>query len=138
MNSTSSLPLQEEILLLALDDNKGTTPVASMFAYAMGGAILSELILNKALAVRMDKDHKITVLDLAPTGDPVLDECLTLVRDQRNLKKPTARQLVIKGILTEGEDKVLGLFKRKVYLEKDGGPEAELWGRPPKKWWNPS
>ena len=43
---TRSLPLYEEILLLALDDDAGTTSGAGFFTNAMGGAILAESFLS--------------------------------------------------------------------------------------------
>jgi golgi phosphoprotein 3 len=142
MSNNPRLPMHEEILLLALDDEKGTTPTGSMFANAMGGAMLAELVMNKVLSVSSEKDRKVRVLNPLPTGDVLLDEALAMVRDQnkdkkathwvtkfagiKDLKKRTAACLVEKGILSEGEDKVLGLFKRTIYPEVDSGPEADL------------
>ena len=37
--TSQSLPLYEEILLLALDDEKGTTNLGGLFANAMGGEV---------------------------------------------------------------------------------------------------
>ena len=37
-----------------------------------------------------------------------------------------ARQLVAKGVLGEGRDKVLGIFPRTIYPAKNPGPEQEL------------
>ncbi len=142
MNIQNNLPIHEEILLLALDDDKGTTAMGSMFANAMGGAILAELVMRKAIAIGADKHRKVTILAPALTGDAILDECLLKIRDEKkpkkaadwvmkfaslkDLKNRTARSLVGKGVLAEGQDKVLGLFKRTIFPEATAGPEAEL------------
>ena len=142
MTSNKVLPMHEEILLLALDDDKGTTSLGGMFANAMGGAILAELVMSKAVAISSDKDHKVTILAPSLTGDSILDECLNKIRDEKKVKKAThwvtkfaglkdlknrsARSLVAKGVLSEGQDKVLGLFKRTIFPEAESGPEQEL------------
>jgi len=142
MNIQNNLPMHEEILLLALDDDKGTIAMGSMFANAMGGAILSELVMRKAISIGKDKHRKVSMLATALTGDDILDECLIKIRDEKKSKKATdwvlkfaglkdlknraARSLVGKGILTEDQDKVLGLFKRTIFPEVTSGPEAEL------------
>ena len=51
MHTENSLMMHEEILLLALHDEKGTTSLGGWFANAMGGALFSELVLRKAIAV---------------------------------------------------------------------------------------
>ena len=46
------LPLYEELMLLALRDEKGTLESkAGMYGYALGGAILSELLLSGRVTV---------------------------------------------------------------------------------------
>ena len=54
-----TLPLYEEILLLALDDQKGTPSLGGFFANAMGGAILAELAMNGSITIAGDKDKKV-------------------------------------------------------------------------------
>ena len=142
MNSHNNLPMHEEILLLALNDDKGTTSMGSMFANAMGGAILAELVMSKTIAISEDKHRKVTILSPALTGDSILDQCLQKIRDEKKAKKAsdwvmkfaslkdlknrTARSLVAKGILSESQDKVLGLFKRTIFPEATSGPEEQL------------
>ena len=144
MNSEDRLWMHEEILLLALDEVKGTTG-HGWFGSAMGGALFSELVLRKALVVSDDQHQIVSLLKPGLIGEPVLDECLSLVRLSRkekkifywvnkfaklkDLKNRTARGLVAKGILTEDRGKVLGLFKRTIYPEAELGIEAELRAR---------
>ena len=49
--------LHEEILLLALGDDKGTIIAGPMYVHAMGGAILAELFLSKRITVEAGKKH---------------------------------------------------------------------------------
>ena len=142
MNRRNDLTLYEEILLLALDDKKGTTDLGGMYTRAMGGAVLAELVMRQAIAVGDDKQKKVNLVSGQPLGDSILDECLQQIAEQKkdksarawvmkfsnlkDFKNRTARQLVTKGILKESEDKVLGLFKRTIFPESDHGPEREL------------
>ena len=51
-----SLHPYEELMLLALRDDKGTLESkASMYQYALGGAILTELAMNEVIRIRSDK-----------------------------------------------------------------------------------
>jgi hypothetical protein len=136
------LPLYEEILLLALDEDKGTTALGSYFANAMGGAILAELAMNGSITIAEDKKKKVTILRGGRLDDPILDECLTLITEAKkpkkasdwvmkfaglkDLKNRAARQLVTKRVLKEETGSVMKVFKRTIYPEADGGPEKDL------------
>jgi len=136
------LPLYEEILLLALDDTKGTPSLGGLFANAMGGAILAELAMNGSIAIAGDKKKKVNLRRHVRLDDPILDECLTLITDAKkpkkasewvmkfaglkDLKNRVARQLVTKGLLKEETGSVLKIFKRTIFPEVDGGPEKDL------------
>ena len=139
------LPLYEEILLLALDDAQGTTPTGSMFANAMGGAMLAELAMDGLVKISDDKHKRITLVSGTIPSDPILAECVALVAGTKkpkkasdwvlkfgslkDLKNRTARHLVVKGVLKEDTGTVLRIFKRTIYPEIDGGPERHLMGR---------
>lgn len=145
MNPRPPLPLYEELLLLALDDDKGTTDMEGMYRTAMGGAILAELILLGALRAGTTKKDPVTAVKGAAVDDEILAECLALVVGEKKPKKAphwvhkfagvkdlrnrAARQLVAKGVLAEGKDKVLGIFPRTIFPENDPGPEQELRAR---------
>ena len=136
------LALYEEILLIALDDEKGTTGIESMHKNAMAGAILAELVLAGAIAIDDDKKKLVTPRTGSRVTDPILVECLELVQaakkrkkaaqwvmkfaNLKDLTKRAARQLVAKGVLKEDQDKVLGVFRRTIFPERDGGPERDL------------
>jgi len=136
------LSLYEEILLLALDDGAGTTSQAGFYTNAMGGAILAELAMTGSITIADDKKKKVNLGRRGRLGDPILDECLTMVAEAKKPKKASewvckfagvkdlkhrvARQLVTKGLLAEETDTVLMIFKRTIYPEVDGGPEKDL------------
>ncbi len=136
------LPLYEEILLLALDDDKGTADGAGFYAKAMGGAILAELAMKGAVSIADDKKKKVSLGRRDRLDDPILEECRTMVAEEKkskkaaewvmkfsslkDLKNRVARQLVDKGILTEETGTVLRIFKRTIFPEVEGGPEKEL------------
>lgn len=141
MTDPRPLHIYEEILLLALQDEKGTVTGGTWYSYAIGGALLSELVL--AGRVRAEgKKKELEVVDDTPMGDPVLDDCLAMLCDAKkpkpmthwltkvsqwkNLKRRAAESLCEKGILRAEKDKVLFIFERDVYPEADPEPEREV------------
>src|SRR4051812_39962880 len=83
MSDARDLTLAECLLLLALHDEKGT-PHSSMFPYAIGGAILADLLLRGRIAVQEDgRSHVLAVKDATQVGDAVLDECLREIQAAR-------------------------------------------------------
>jgi len=72
MNAPASLPLQEEILLLALRDREGTFAPCSHLPYALAGAMLAELLLAGRIRVdEADRKRRVQVMDPKPLGEPV-------------------------------------------------------------------
>lgn len=141
MTRENRLSLPEEIMLLALHDEKGTTRLDSWYRYAIGGAVLAELLMSQRL--RLDGSRKtVFVANVKPAGDPLLDECLALVQKAKKpttaqtwvmkfasvkkLKHRLAMRLCDKGILEADEDKILLLFSRKIYPEIDPEPERAM------------
>jgi Golgi phosphoprotein 3 len=143
MRRGDSLHLHEEIMLLILRDREGTVVPGTMYAYAIGGAVLAELLMEKRIDVEaLKKKSYARVLSPAPIGDPLIDECLAKLAgakkraqlqtwvakfaQTKNLKHRVAEQLARRGTLRIDEDKVLGIFTRKIYPEVDPRPEQEL------------
>ena len=139
----NSLFLHEEILLLALRDEEGTIASGTMYQYAIGAAMLAELLLSKRIEVEQSVKRKlVNLVSPIPLGEPLIDECLEKVigakrravlqtwvsrfADIKNLKHRVAQQLCRRGILRADEDKVLLIFTRKIYPEVNPGPEREL------------
>jgi Golgi phosphoprotein 3 len=142
----NTLFLHEEILLLALRDEEGTIASGTMYQYAIGAALLAELLLSKRIEVKQSGKRKlVNLVNSSPLGEPLIDECLEKVNNTKrravlqtwvsrfagikNLKHRVAQQLCRRGILRADEDKVLLLFTRKIYPEVNPVPEKELIGR---------
>jgi Golgi phosphoprotein 3 len=140
---TGSLHLHEEVLLLALRNDKGTVAGGVMYQQAVGGAILAELILEGR--VRTSTEGRSTyamVENNKSLGDPIVDECLNRVATANRraklstwvqrfgglsqLKHRVAAELVRKGVLREDEQRVLLLFTRRIYPELDPAHERRI------------
>ncbi|UCE49932.1 MAG: GPP34 family phosphoprotein [Phycisphaerales bacterium] len=138
-----SLCLHEEVMLLALRDEEGTIASGTMYQYAIGAAVLAELLLSQRIVV--DQSGKRKLVDLVsstPLGEPLLDHCLEKITSAKrraalqtwvsrfasvkNLKHLVAQRLCQRGILRADEDKVLLIFTRKIYPEVNPEPEREL------------
>jgi len=143
MTTQNGLFLHEEIMLLALRDEEGTIASGTMYPYAIGAAVLAELLLNERVAVEPSGKRKlVNLLSSMPLGDPLIDECLGKIsRAKRravlqtwvsrfagvkDLKHRVAQRLCHRGILRASEDKILLIFTRKVYPEINPEPEREL------------
>ncbi len=143
MPTPNGLFLHEAIMLLALRDEEGTIASGTMYQYAIGAAVLAELLLNERVAVEASRRRKlVNLLSTTPLGDPLIDECLEKIgRAKRraalqtwvsrfagvkNLKHRVAQRLCERGILRASEDKILLLFTRKIYPEINAEPEREL------------
>jgi hypothetical protein len=140
-----SLRLYEEILLLELDDEKGTASSSSMYAQAMGGAVIAELMLAGRIRLAEDKKRRVEVVDATPVGDPLLDavlaemaaakkpkqgrEWVAKVAGQGKLKAEAGGRLVAAGVLRQEEAKILGIFPTTHFPTRDARPEREVRAR---------
>jgi hypothetical protein len=114
-----------------------------MYQYAIGAALLAELLLSKRIEVEQSGKKKlVNLISPSPLSEPLIDECLEKVGSAKrravlqtwvsrfagvkNLKHRVAQQLCRRGILRAEEDKVLLIFTRKIYPEVNPEPEAEL------------
>jgi len=143
MTIQSTLFLHEEVMLLALRDEEGTIASGTMYQYAIGAAILAELLLNQRIALDESRKKKlVNLLSSTPLGEPLIDQCLEKIGNTKrraslqtwvsrfagvkNLKHRVAQQLCDRGILRTTEDKILLLFTRKIYPELNPVPERNL------------
>ena len=143
MSDRTELHLHEQLMLLALRDEKGTLESkATMYGYALGGAMLAELSLRGKIRIGDDKKAFVDLIDRSPLGEPVLDECLDKVANAKRRARATtwvqrfaqvkrlrhrvAQGLCRRGILRDDEDKVLLFFTRKLYPTIDPVPERRL------------
>ena len=146
MTSHHSLRLHEQILLLALRDERGTAePKAGMWRLAFGGAILAELVLEERIAIHPGKkaivEARAPVTNRPPIGDPVLDASLTLIAEAKrparaarwvgklaklDLRRKSCEGLCDRGVLQRSEDRILFVFTRTRFPTVDPAPERGL------------
>jgi Golgi phosphoprotein 3 len=143
MTIQTNLFLHEEIMLLAFRDEEGTIASGTMYQYAIGAAVLAELLLNKRIAVGESRRKKLVdLISSQPLGEPLIDQCLEKISNAKrrtslqgwvsrfagvkNLKHRVALQLCQRGILRAAEDTILLLFTRKIYPEINPEPERKL------------
>jgi Golgi phosphoprotein 3 len=138
-----NLFLYEEIMLLALKDEEGTIASGSLYNYAVGGAIIAELLLSQRIALDQSKRKKlVSVINSELFNDSLIDEWLikmssakrrktfqdwvTRIADTKALKHRIAMQLCQRGILRMDKEKILLLFTRRIYPEINPNPEQEI------------
>lgn len=136
------LILPEQLLLLALHDQKGTilSSASMSINYGLAGAVLTELALREKAEVL---DKKLVLLNRSLTGDDILDAALTLIMNsgkerktdhwvnklagsKMKLKPSILERLVKKGILKLEEHKILWVFDNPHYPMKDGSEEKNV------------
>ena len=136
------LTLAQQLLLLALKDEKGSVIMSSSMAlpYGLVWAITMELFMKKRLAFN---EKKVVVLDASPTEDPLQDEALAIIKDfgkqkdakywvqklASKIKKSQDRiaaQLVEQGILRKEEHEFLWLIPYKRYPTQNAEPEKDI------------
>jgi len=135
--------LAEDLLLLLLDDESGSTTNATYASIdtAVGGAILVELSLRGAIEVtekEFFRQPKVVVADDTPSLPPMLAAGLADVTEKertalalvtrlgKDRKRPLLDRLVDKGMLRCEQDKVLGLFPRTRWPAEDSHHETEI------------
>lgn len=135
------LNLVDKLLLLALDDEKGTF-VSGPFAltYGFAGAILLELSLKECIKI---VDKKVVVNNLKRIDDSLLDSYLQLLisskkerslkfwiqkfgNKERSIKKEILDKLILKGILAKREQKILWVFNNDKFPTVNSKPENIL------------
>lgn len=146
--ASKPLRLHHELLLLALHDQKGTLAFGRMVEYGIGGALFTELLLEKRLRLvertGWRRGQLVEVADARPTGDPAMDAALARLATRRRaapsstvariagirgLRNLVAADLARRGVLQESKQQVLALFQRRVYPTLDPKPERELVAR---------
>ena len=142
MGTQDTFLLHEEITLLALQEEKGTFALEAKYLYAIGAAILAELLLSNLISVEESEKKLVNPISNTPICEPVIDECLEKItsakrsaslRDwvsrfarMKDIKHRVASQLCSRGILQATEDKVLFIFKRKLYSQINPQPRKNL------------
>ncbi|GGO13217.1 hypothetical protein GCM10010116_26630 [Microbispora rosea subsp. aerata] len=131
-----TLTIAEEVLLLGYREDTGKPIIGSVeLDCALAGALLAEL----AVRGRVDLDGaKVVPVDRTPMGDEELDTTLTRIAEEPRprkaewwvgklragkLRKRLLTRLAARGVLSEQEGKILGIFPTTRYPELDPSPE---------------
>lgn len=135
------LTLPEQLLLLALHDQKGTilSSASMSIEYGLAGAVIMELALRGKVQMRA---KKLLVVDSASTGDDVLDRVLGQMKEagkdrdaaywinrlpsKIKVKPAMLERLVQQRILNMEEHKILGLFGSPHYPTRNPQEEKKL------------
>lgn len=135
--------LATDLLLLALDDERGTVlPQAAIgLDYGLAGAVVMEL----ALRGRIQLDGDVVSTTGTVTDDALLDDALRTIaatpgknllhwvwhlsRDVGGLRQRLLDRLVARGTLEKREKRVLLLFHQNVYPERDARVEHDIRAR---------
>lgn len=140
--------LAEDLLLLLLDDVRGSTPAVPVDE-ALGGAVLAELALAGAVVVAPGGGwgRSARVVPAGPgtpapaPTDPVLREGLARVAERpraarelvgllgRGLRPVLSERLAGRGLVRRQDDRVLGLFPRTRWPAADVRYEASVRAR---------
>lgn len=136
--------IAEDLLLLLLDDEKGSLSHTTYLDPALGGALLVELALEEhVVTVPQGKSWGVSRKDrVEVTGhvpeDPVLRECYDLVVEKdrtaedlvgrlgKRRREPLLARLAERGVVRREEGRVLGLFPRTTWPEADGRHEEQV------------
>ena len=136
------ITLSEQLLLLALNDEKGSVVLSASTAlpYGLAGALLLELFLLNKLQF---KQNKIKLTNTEKTDNALLNEVLTLLSKSaksldtkscietiykkiRKLPDRLGEQLVNKKILVKEEKSFLWIINYNHYPMKDDKPEQGI------------
>ncbi|MEO5853851.1 MAG: GPP34 family phosphoprotein [Nocardioides sp.] len=132
--------IAEDLLLLLLDDEKGTGPSSLDLTPVLGGALLVELALADAVSVAQKSAFwataKVQARPGASLSDPALAAALAVVAEKersardlvgrlgKGLRQRLAERLAAQGILRREDHQVLGIFPRTVWPAVDASHEA--------------
>ncbi len=136
------LTVSEQLLLLALKDEKGTVVSKAGMAlnFGLAGALLLEMTVDERINIQ---DGKLVVQNSTPSGEPLHDEALALLTGKKGKQKPVkywvprlaskikklrhkvADRLVLSGILRREKKRILGIFPSVRYPTQNPLPELE-------------
>src|SRR5690349_4957352 len=133
----TSIPLAEELLLLAYDDQTGKATGSRIgLDLGMAAAVLVDLALAGRVAYA---DGFLKVIDATPTGDPIADAVLAKAADdephtpaqwvqrlRHRLRTRVLEDLVSRGVVQDVDETQLGVIHVHRYPTTDPAYEAEI------------
>ena len=136
------LTISEQLLLLALNDEKGSVVMSASTAlpYGLAGAILLELALDEKIQFR---DNKIKLINKSKTSIDLHNEAINLLKSETKpksikhwvqvfarklvkLQERLASQLVDKKILSKQEKSFLWVINYNHYPTRNDQPEKSI------------
>lgn len=118
--------IAEDLLLLLLDDQKGTTPATTSVPAVLGGAVLMELALIGAIDIGEKPNKwtaaKVEVAESSLAADPVLLRAVGIIGEKersaqslvnrlgKGLKDELGLRLAKQGRVERRRERVLGMF----------------------------
>ena len=135
--------IAEDLLVLLLDDTKGTVSIWGKTDAVLGGAVLAELAVRGLVTVEGSKGiwrtDKVHAAGPVPTDlDPVLADALSTIAEKdrkastlvtkigKGLEDRLAAGLAGRGILERRDGKLLGLFPRTTWPAADTTHENDV------------
>lgn len=133
--------IAEDLLLLLLDDTKGTLAASDKVQPLLGGALLLELALAGRVEVTEGTSRwasaKVAVTG-PPLGEPLLDEAMARVAEKprsaqdlvgrlgKGTRERLLDRLVARGLVERRDGKVLGLFPHTTWPARDARHEESV------------
>lgn len=136
------LTLSEQLLLIALDDEKGSIALSASTSLHYG--IIGALLIELSLQDKIEFDRKLLqIKEPSATNDPLLDHIIQQIQKSDRSRTPKywvqhlrrriteAREtllhrLVERGILSKEEHKSMWIFKIQRYPTINGKPEQDV------------
>lgn len=137
--------LAKDLLLLALDDARGTVPMAiqSHLELGLAGAMLADMAGLECLQLKKNFwGEKLSVTEAPTLDSALLGEAVAAIkarpgksvgwwvqnlsRSLGGLRQRLLQELVAQGTLERREERVLFVFSREVYPERDGQMERDI------------
>ena len=133
--------IAEDLLLLLLDDAKGTMAASDKVQPLLGGALLLELALAGRVEV-VERTSRWTSAKVAvtgtPPGEPLLDEAMARVAEKprsaqdlvdrlgKGTRDRLLDRLAARGLVERRDGKVLGLFPHTTWPARDARHEESV------------
>ncbi|WP_457206326.1 GOLPH3/VPS74 family protein [Nocardioides sp. P5_C9_2] len=133
--------IAEDLLLLLLDDERGTLAASDKVQPLLGGALLLELAIAGRVEVSERSSRWSTAKVVAvgtPLGEPVLDAAMARVAEKprtaqdlvarlgKGTKEVLLDRLAARGLVERRDGKVLGLFPHTTWPARDARHEESV------------
>jgi len=138
----SEMLIVEDLMLLLLDDQKGSVAGAQSLQFILGGGLLVELALRERVRQEPKKSlltgRKILAVGEGPLPDPLLQEAYDTIAEKprgapavlgkigKGLPRVVPARLVERGMLRESKSRLLGIVPRTLHPAEDPSREISV------------